>query len=101
MSTSDGHEDDGESQKLRDDQLLLVWERAIQTQMHFAELSLKTRQVGMTVVGATLGLAIVLNRTSSGFVLTFHNWEFPITSVLCWAAAIVLFAIRLLDVEVY
>ena len=49
-----------ENQGLKEEHLLLVWERAIETQMHFAELSIKTRQIGMTVVGATLGLAIVL-----------------------------------------
>ena len=87
--------------KARQDQLLLVWERAIQTQMHFAELSIKTRQVGMTVVGATLGLAVVLNKSDSSFALTFRDYQIPITSILCWSAAIVLYAIRLLDVGVY
>ncbi|HWF93372.1 MAG TPA: hypothetical protein VG291_00270 [Xanthobacteraceae bacterium] len=92
---------DDASTKTRDQQLLLIWERAIQTQMHFAELSIKTRQVGLTVVGATLGLAIVLARTASGFVLTFGAQEFPISSILCWTAAIVLYAIKLLDIGVY
>jgi hypothetical protein len=70
--------------------LLLIWERAIETQMHFAELSIKTRQVGMTVVGATLGLAIVLNRSDSGFMLTFSGINIPITSILCWTSALIL-----------
>src|ERR1700730_4324712 len=100
MPIPDGQQNGSQSQKSRDDQLLLVWERAIQTQMHFAELSIKTRQVGMTVVGATLGLAIVLTRSASGFVLTFGSCELPISSVLCWTAAIVLYAIYLLDVGV-
>ena len=101
MATSNQREKRKSLEKAREDQLLLVWERAIQTQMHFAELSIKTRQVGMTVVGATLGLAIVLNRTDTGFSLSLASWEIPISAVLCWVAAIVLFAIRLLDVGVY
>lgn len=83
------------------DRLLLTWERAIVTQMHFAELSIKTRQIGMTVVGATLGLAVVLNRTDTAYRLSFACFTLPITAVLCWAAAAVLGAIWLLDVGVY
>jgi len=55
----------------------------------------------MTVVGATLALAVVLNRTNTGFSLTFGTCEIHITSILCWTAAIVLYAIRVLDVGVY
>jgi hypothetical protein len=85
----------------REKNILLVWERAIQTQMHFAELSIKTRQIGMTVVGATLGLAIVLARSDSSFNITLNEVNLPITSVLCWTSALVLFAIWILDVKVY
>jgi len=86
---------------LKEEDLLRVWERAIQTQMHFAELSIKTRQLGLTVVGAALGLAIVLNRTGTGYILTFWSLHIPISSVLCWAAGVVLGAIWILDVLVY
>jgi hypothetical protein len=85
----------------REKNILLVWERAIQTQMHFAELSIKTRQIGMTVVGATLGLAIVLARSDASFNITFYGLSLPITSVLCWTSALVLSAIWILDVTVY
>lgn len=85
----------------KEEHLLLVWERAIQTQMHFAELSIKTRQIGMTVVGATLGLAIVLNRSVSGFTLSLFGLDVPITSILCWTSALILYAIKILDVGVY
>jgi hypothetical protein len=81
--------------------LLLVWERAIQTQMHFAELSIKTRQIGMTVVGGTLGLAIVLARSDLNFDITLSGYNLPVTSALCWISALVLFAIWILDVTVY
>jgi hypothetical protein len=99
--TSPALPDETVSRDDRERKLLVVWERAIQTQMHFAELSIKTRQVGMTVVGATLGLAIVLHRAGFGFILSLGSYEFPISSILCWTAAMVLFAIGLLDVGVY
>jgi hypothetical protein len=96
----DANDDTSPSDK-KEAHLLLIWERAIETQMHFAELSIKTRQIGMTVVGATLGLAIVLNRSDTGFMLTLYGMNIPITSVLCWTSALILFAIKILDVSVY
>ena len=44
---------------------------------------------------------IVLNKTNSGFALVFGSCQIPITSILCWTAALVLYAIRFLDVGVY
>jgi hypothetical protein len=101
MDDSDEKSTSPDSATKKEDHLLLVWERAIQTQMHFAELSIKTRQIGMTVVGATLGLAIVLNRSESAFMLTLYGLNVPITSILCWTSALILYAIKILDVGVY
>jgi hypothetical protein len=101
MATSDDESISPDPTTKKEEHLLLVWERAIQTQMHFAELSIKTRQIGMTVVGATLGLAIVLNRSESGFMLTLCGFNIPITSVLCWTSALILYAIKILDFNVY
>ena len=89
------------SAKDRTSNMLLVWERCIETQMHFAELSIKSRQIGMTVVGATLALAVVLYRADYQFSVSVGSLEIPIASVLCWTAALVLYAIKLLDVGVY
>ena len=89
--------DDKSPAAKKEEHLLLVWERAIETQMHFAKLSIKPRQIGMTVVGATLGLAIVLNRSESGFMLTLFGLNIPITSILCWTSALILFAIKILS----
>jgi hypothetical protein len=55
----------------------------------------------LTVVGAALGLAIVLHRTGTGFILSFWSLHIPISSILCWAAGVVLWAIWILDVCVY
>jgi hypothetical protein len=101
MDASDETSTSPDAAGKKEDHLLLVWERAIQTQMHFAELSIKTRQIGMTVVGATLGLAIVLNRSELSFMLTLYGWNVPITSILCWTSALILYAIKILDVGVY
>lgn len=79
-----------------------MWERAILTQMHFAELSIKTRQIGLTVVGAVLALATALQYKGDGnLVMEVWALKVPITSLLAFSAAAVLFAIRILDVGVY
>jgi hypothetical protein len=97
----DDSSDPSVSNANREKNLLVVWERAIQTQMHFAELSIKTRQIGMTVVGATLGLAIVLARSDAAFNIDLPWFRLPITSALCWTSALVLSAMWILDVKVY
>lgn len=81
--------------------LICVWERAIQTQMHFAELSIKTRQIGLTIVGATLGLAGLLHKTNSSFDIKFLSLDVSSTTILCLAAALTLYSIKILDVNVY
>jgi len=91
----------GLSAQDRTEDFLRIWERSIETQMHFAELSIKTRQIGMTVVGATLALAVVLYRTDHQFSIPIFSYSIPVSSILCWTAALVLFAIKLLDVGVY
>ena len=79
-----------------------MWERAILTQMHFAELSIKTRQIGLTVVGAALALAAALHYKADGnLTLAFFGYFIPITSLLVFGAAAFLYAISILDVGVY
>ena len=81
--------------------LICIWERAIQTQMHFAELSIKTRQIGLTIVGATLALAGILHKTNSVFEIALVGVEVSSTVILCLAAALTLYSIKILDVNVY
>lgn len=80
-----------------------IWKQAIETQMHFAELSIKMRQIGLTLAGATVALAIVLYRTeqSFSFQLPGVGTLIPVGSVLCFSAALILYAARSIDVGVY
>jgi len=80
-----------------------VWERAIMTQMHFAELSIKMRQLGITLAGGTLAIAILLYKTDSDYVFKISNpsIEVPISSLLMIAAAAILSAAWIVDVGVY
>lgn len=88
---------------LNDDQKIEIWQRAIQTQMHFAELSIKMRQIGLTLAGATIALAIVLYRTKTdySFVIPCIDLVLPIGTILCVSAALILLAARTIDVGVY
>lgn len=84
-------------------QKILIWERAIQTQMHFAELSIKMRQIGLTLAGATIALAIVMYRTDTNysFQIPWTEHVLPVGTILCISAAFILYAARLIDVGVY
>lgn len=82
---------------------LELWKQGIETQMHFAELSIKMRQIGLTMAGATLALAVILSRTDNGFSFTipYVEWKIPIATVLCISAAIILYAAKTLDSGMY
>ena len=88
---------------LSNEERLAVWERSIETQMHFAELSIKMRQIGLTLAGATVALAIVLYRTNSEFSFDIAPLciSIPAASVLCAAAALILFGAKIIDVGMY
>jgi len=80
-----------------------IWHRAIETQMHFAELSLKMRQIGLTLVGATVAFAIVMYRTDYAFSvpLPWTEAHVPAATILFCTAAAILFGVRTIDVGVY
>ena len=88
---------------LSNEERLAVWKRSIETQMHFAELSIKMRQIGLTLAGATVALAIVLYRTNREFSFDFAFLciSIPAASVLCTAAALILFGAKIIDVGMY
>ncbi len=90
---------------LEDEHLIAIWKQGIETQMHFAELSIKMRQIGLTLAGATLALAIVIYRTDSQFSfilpLGSQSTNLPISTVLCVSAAIILFGAKILDADMY
>lgn len=83
--------------------ILELWKIGIETQKHFAELSLKMRQLGLTLAGATLALAIVLYRSDGTFSLAipFTNWLAPVSAILAFAASAILYGAKILDADMY
>ncbi len=81
-----------------------IWAKAVDTQMHFNEMSVKSRQIGLTFVAAVLGVAVVLISKSEDF--TFYVGEGPyfevhVAVLLILGALIALYAVRELDLNVY
>jgi hypothetical protein len=87
------------------DRHLAIWAKAVDTQMHFNEMSVKSRQLGLTFVAAALGVAIVLLSRGDDFALfvSIGTWtvQVHIAVILLVAAAIALIAVRGLDLGVY
>lgn len=82
-------------------EILTVWTTAIETQKHFAELSIKMRQVGLTLTGAILAVAIILLRDETLATLTFFCLSIPLVSLVFFTASGVLQAANILDTHVY
>lgn len=85
------------------EELLELWKQGIETQMHFAELSIKMCQLGLTLAGATLALTVVVYRSNAEFSIEipFTCLAMPIATLLCLSAAIILFAAKTLDAGMY
>ncbi len=85
---------------------ITIWEKAVDTQMHFNEMSVKSRQLGLTFVAAALGVAIFLftrsdtnlfvEKTIGGTALKFH-----VATLIIIAAAVAVWGVRILDMHVY
>lgn len=83
-----------------------IWAKAVETQMHFNEMSVKSRQLGLTFVAAALGVGIVLLSRGDEFAfpvvdLTFFAFRLHIAVVLVLGAWAALVAVRGLDLNVY
>lgn len=87
------------------DRYIAIWSKAVDTQMHFNELSVKSRQLGVTSIVAALGVAIVLVSRGKdfAFVLSIYDLEFQLhISVLLFIGAfLALQAVKILDLNVY
>jgi hypothetical protein len=96
-------EDPEESLKLRKE----IWEKAVDTQMHFNEMSVKSRQLGLSFVVAALGLAVVLLAPKQGFVvqipIPFTDYVIGthVSAIIVLIAAAGLYAVKQLDLGVY
>lgn len=84
-------------------EIIDIWRTNIETQKHFAELSLRMRQLGLTISGAILAIAVFLVRNDKGQFDVIELWwiKIPIVTILFVASAIVLFAAKIVDVNVY
>ncbi len=82
-----------------------IWAKAVDTQMHFNEMCVKSRQLGLTFVAAALGLGLVLLSRGSDFSLTLALFEsqvqIHVSVLIVIAAAFALAAVRILDLHVY
>ncbi len=85
---------------------IAIWAKVVDTQMHFNEMSVKSRQLGLTFVAAALGVGIVLLSRGSDFAfpvvdLKFFAFQLHVSVVLVLGAWAALAAVRGLDLNVY
>lgn len=81
-----------------------IWAKAVETQMHFNEMSVKSRQFGLAFVAAALGLAIVLFSRGEEFAFAVPicgGFDLHATVLIILASAFALYAVRILDINVY
>ncbi len=88
------------------EQLIALWTRVVETQEHFNEMSVKSRQLGLTFVAAALGLSIVLfNRSDDHYFWRFAvcdmQIELHVSVLIILATAFAVYGVRQLDLEVY
>jgi len=84
--------------------IIAIWEKAVDTQMHFNEMSVKSRQFGLTFVAAALGLGIVLltrGQEFSIYVPVCGGFTLHMTVLIILSGAFALYAVSLLDLHVY
>lgn len=86
-------------------QLIAIWAKTVDTQMHFNEMQVKSRQLGLTFVTAALGIGIVLLSNGDDFSfrvrVASHDLTIHISVLLVAAALLALQAVKLLDLNVY
>jgi len=83
------------------DRYIEIWKKAVDTQMHFNEMSGKSRQLGLTFVAASLGVAVVMLARGDDFALVVASWKVHVGVLLILAAMLALWGVRRLDLSVY
>jgi hypothetical protein len=87
------------------DRWIEIWSKAIDTQMHFNEMSAKSRQLGLAFVAAALGVAVVLISRGNDYALDIPLdrplLRIHVAVLIVLAAFVALWAVRTLDVNVY
>ena len=108
---------DPEAALSRDKLIVEIWKQAVDTQKHFNDMCVKSRQLGLTFVAASLGAALYLFiRTapadgdaagSARSVYAYavqvcgHQLILHVSLAIILAAAAAVFAVRRLDLGVY
>jgi hypothetical protein len=81
-----------------------IWAKTVETQMHFNEMSVKSRQFGLAFVAAALGLGILLLSRGQEFAIDIKwlgGFKLHATVLVVLAGALALYAVSLLDLNVY
>ncbi len=80
---------------------LEFWKQAINTQMHFNDLCVRSRQLGLTFVVAALGLSVVLLSNYSDAKIEVFSFNIHVAAFLMFICVIAVFAVWILDLGVY
>jgi hypothetical protein len=87
------------------EQYISIWQKVVDTQMHFNEMSVKSRQLGLAFVAAALGVGIVLLARGETFSVELLVGEakmtLHLTVFLMLGAIVAVAAVRQLDLNVY
>lgn len=82
-----------------------IWSKAVDTQMHFNEMSAKSRQLGLTFATAALGVAILLLSKHEDFLIHLDAFGFECNlsgaGFIVLATALAVYAVKILDLNVY
>jgi len=79
-----------------------IWKTTIETQMHFNEMSVKSRQLGLTFVAAALGVALVLLTHQEDFFIKISDAiRIHVSVILILGSAFAIHAVKGLDLNVY
>jgi hypothetical protein len=79
-----------------------IWAKAIDTQMHFNEMAVKSRQFGLAFVAAALGVGIVLIGHGEDYAIPlFCGLKLNASVVIAIAGAVALYSVMQLDLYVY
>lgn len=83
---------------------IAIWSKAVETQMHFNEMSVKSRQFGLGFVAAALGLGIVMVSRNEDVAIPIYlcgGFDVHVLVLILFAAAFAMYAVKLLDLNVY
>jgi hypothetical protein len=109
---------DGDNEVVDNNKLLVeIWKQSVETQKHFNDMCVKSRQLGLTFVAASLGAALYLfirsnpsgeveanashSISSYSFMICGHQIVLHISLAVIIAAAAAVYAVKRLDLGVY